>query len=33
MKEMNGNFITDLVQKITDKVPTIKVERKEDAGK
>jgi pSer/pThr/pTyr-binding forkhead associated (FHA) protein len=33
MKEMNGNFITDFVQKITDKVPTIKVERKEDAGK
>jgi pSer/pThr/pTyr-binding forkhead associated (FHA) protein len=33
MKEMNGNFITDLVQKITDKVPTIKVERKEDTGK
>jgi hypothetical protein len=33
MKEMNGNFITDFVQNITDKVPTIKVERKEDAGK
>jgi hypothetical protein len=31
MKEMNGNFITDFMTKLTEKVPTIKVERKEDA--
>ena len=31
MKEMNGNFITDFMSKLTEKVPTIKVERKEDS--
>lgn len=31
MKEMNGNFITDFMGKLFEKVPTIKVERKEDA--
>lgn len=31
MKEMNGNLITDFMSKLTEKVPTIKVERKEDS--
>ena len=31
MKEMNGNFLTDFVAKIFEKVPTIKVERQEDS--
>ena len=31
MKEMNGNFITDFMGKLFEKVPTIKVERQEGA--
>jgi len=30
-KEMNGNFISDFTNKVFQKVPTIKVERKEDS--
>ncbi|MBL9131948.1 MAG: FHA domain-containing protein [Verrucomicrobiaceae bacterium] len=29
-KEMNGDFITDFIEKLTDKVPKVKIERKAD---
>ncbi|MBK8092858.1 MAG: FHA domain-containing protein [Verrucomicrobiaceae bacterium] len=32
-REMNGNFINDFMAKLTEKVPTVKFERKEDEKK
>ncbi len=29
VKEMNGNFVSDFIEKMTDKIPKVKVERKE----